>query len=131
MNRLRALAAAFIVTAFIAGGTLAVGVSAATNPDGVPASDSPTQAAGSVTSTDTSAAQAQINQLQNLIQQYQDREKQYQDREKQYQAQLDQANSQIQSLQQVLVELQQRGVIRVTRDGRILLPQSGFGSDGN
>jgi predicted nucleic acid-binding Zn-ribbon protein len=60
------------------------------------------------------SAQSQIAQLQAEIQQYQSREQQYQ-------AELDQAGNLIQSYQQVLLALQQSGLIRITRDGRILL----------
>lgn len=131
MNRLKASIAAFLVTAMVACGMLAVGLAVAFNPKGVAASNSPvSQAAADSTavagasSADAQAlaqAQAQIAQLQDLI-------GQYKTREQQYQAQLGQANQEVQGYQQVLIELQRRGVIRITNDGRIAIG-GGFGSD--
>lgn len=141
MNRLKASIAAFLITAVVACGMLAVGLAVALNPKGVAASDSPVSqtvsepAAGSSGSTaDTQVlaqAQAQIAQLQNLIAQYKAREQQYQSREQQYRSQLEQANSTVQGYQQILVELQRRGVIRILRDGRIAVTGGeGAGDDG-
>lgn len=115
MKRIQAIIAATIVTGIIAVGMLAVGINAVFNPNTVPVSDSPAQApaASNVTATDPQA-QGEINRLQSLV-------SQYQSREKQYQAQVDQLNSQVQQLQGVLDELQQRGVIRINRDGSIQL----------
>ena len=91
----------------------------------------PKRAAAAATSqvvnvSNTAADQSQIKQLQDTLQQYQDREKQYQDREKQYQAeltkvsqQMNDATAQAEQLKQILMALQQRGVIRISDDGRI------------
>lgn len=115
MKRIQAIIAATIVTGVIAVGMLLVGLSAILNPNTVPASDSPAQAPAisNVTTADP-PAQAEINRLQGLV-------SQYQNREKQYQAQIDQLNGQVQQLQDVLNELQQRGIIRINRDGSIQL----------
>jgi len=132
MKRIQALIAAFIVTALVGFGMLAIGVSAAFNPNSAPVSDSPDSPALAVGAADASAQsgssndpiaqyqnrerqyQAQIAQLNNLI-------AQYQNREKQYQAQLNQAQTQAQQLQAILDELQSRGIIRIQSDGTILL----------
>lgn len=125
MKRIQALIAAFIVTALVGFGMLAIGVSAALNPNSAPVSDSPDSPALAVGVADASAQsnssndpiaqyQAQIAQLNNLI-------AQYQNREKQYQAQLNQAQTQAQQLQAILDELQSRGIIRIQSDGTILL----------
>lgn len=131
MKRIQAIVAAFVVTAFVGFGMLAIGVSAAFNPNSVPVSDSPADPSA------VSAAEAnpQSSQSSDLVAQYQSREKQYQaqinqlnnliaqyqSREKQYQTQLDQATGQVQQLQQVLNELQKRGIIRILSDGTIQL----------
>ncbi len=122
MKRLEALIAAAIVTGIIALGMLAIGVNALFNPNSVQASNSPSAAAAILTNPGTgqtassAADQAQINQLQNEISQYQD--------------QLNQANGQLQQMQQVLSALQQRGLIQITANGRILIPRGGFGGGG-
>lgn len=132
MKRIQALVAAVVVTTVIGFGMLAIGVSAAFNPNSVPVSDSPADSSAAVNAPDV---QSQTSQSNDLVAQYQSREKQYQaqinqlnnliaqyqGREKQYQAQLDQATTQVQQLQQVLNELQRRGVIRILGDGTIQL----------
>lgn len=147
MKRFQGFIAATLVTFIVGFGMLAIGVNAASNTNSVPVSDSPAsnslannspaQAAAAATSKIVNVsnaavdqAQAQINQLQATIKQYQDREKQYQDREKQYQTelsrvsqQLNDATAQADQLQQILVALQQRGVIRISDDGRISIPR--------
>jgi len=137
MKRLQGLIAATLVTVIIGLGMVAIGVNAASNADSVPVSDSPAQAATAaatssqvVNVSNTAADQSQIKQLQDTIQQYQNREKQYQDREKQYQTelakvtqQMNDATAQAQQLQQILVALQQRGVIQISDDGRISIPR--------
>ena len=132
MNRLKALIAAFLVTAVVGCGMLALGLAVAFNPKGVAASDSPVSQAAAVdpasavtASTDAQAlaqAQAQIAQLQDLI-------GQYKTREQQYQSQIGQANSAVQQYQQVLMELQQAGVIRIGSDGRIFIGRGFRGDD--
>lgn len=148
MKRFQGFIAATLVTFIVGFGMLAIGVNAASNSNSVPVSDSPAsnspasnspaQAAAAATSkivnvsntTVVDQSQAQINQLQATIKQYQDREKQYQDREKQYQTelarvtqQMNDATAQADQLQQILVALQQRGVIQISADGRISIPR--------
>ncbi len=114
MKRLEAIIAAALVTGVVALCRLSIGLNALLNPSTVRASDAPgtglNAAPNSVASSsnlNNSADQAQIAELQNEI--------------SQYQQQLDQANAQLQQYQQVLIQLQQSGVIRIGRDGTILL----------
>ena len=120
MKRIQALIAATITTALIIFGVLVIGVNAASNPDSVPVSDSPTASASTLAAP--AQSQTQIDQLQSLISQYQDREKQYQTEIGNLSQQLSDATQQAQQLQQILVALQQRGVIQISRDGRIFIP---------
>ncbi len=151
MKRLQAFIAAIIITGLVAAGMLVIGLNAFFNTNAVQASDLPTSVAANTPAgsnstntqsiaggpTSTSAAdQAKLAQLQNLVAQYQAREQQYHAREKQYQdqlnqaaTQLQQANSQLQQYQQILMALQQRGIIRIGSDGSVQLGRFGFGGD--
>jgi predicted Rossmann fold nucleotide-binding protein DprA/Smf involved in DNA uptake len=120
---------ALLVTACVGASIFAIGGAALVNKNGVTASNSAAQASN-VSAAASSQQADQVGQLQSLVSQYQDREQQYQQREKQLQDQLAQANTQIQqdqqTLQQVqmlLAALQQRGLIRLTSDGRIVITQ--------
>lgn len=113
---------ALFVTVCIGTPIFVVGGAAFLNKNGVTASNSVQQA--SAVSSD------QVAQLQGLVSQYQDHEQQYQQREQQLQQQLADANTQIQQDQQTLQQvqlllraLQQRGLIRLTDDGRIVITQ--------
>ena len=130
MNKsLIAIMAALIITTCVGVGIFAIGGAAFMNKNGTTAANSPVQAATTSAAVLNSPQQsAQIAQLQSLVSQYQDREKQYQQREQQLQSQLDQANAQVQADQQtvqqaqlILSALQQRGLIRITSDGRIFI----------
>ena len=149
MKRLQGLIAATLTTIVISLGMLVIGVSAAANTNSVPVSNSPAEAAqaslassaavstaGSAAANTASAnaaavaaqaqaqltqAQAKIDQLQNLIKQYQDREKQYQTEIKSQAQKLTDANNQEATFQQVLQALQDRGLIQISRDGRIFV----------
>jgi chromosome segregation ATPase len=148
MKRFQGFVAATLVTFIVGFGMVAIGVNAASNTDSVPVNNSPASASSAQTSAantsgkivnisntvaDQSQAQAvqgQIKQLQDTLKQYQDREKQYQSREQQYQTelakvtqQMNDAAAQADQLQQILVALQQRGVIRISDDGRISIPR--------
>ena len=120
---------ALFVTACVGASIFAIGGAALVNKNVIPASNSPAQASNA--SIVNSAQQTdQVGQLQGLISQYQDREQQYQQREQQLQQELAQANAQIQQDQQTLQQvqtllgaLQQRGLIRLTNDGRIVITQ--------
>jgi TolA-binding protein len=130
MKHLPAFIAAFIITAIVACAMLAIGANALINKNTVPVSNAPANSSSGVvpvSSTDNStqannATQAQIQQLQSLISQYQARDQQYQSQLNQLIQQVNQDNTQIQNLQNILVELQNRGLIFIGRDGRILIP---------
>jgi basic membrane lipoprotein Med (substrate-binding protein (PBP1-ABC) superfamily) len=123
-----AILAAFFVTACIGAAIFAIGGAALVNKNPAAVSASSTR----VTAITVSGPlqQGQVAQLQDLVAQYQDREQQYQQREQQLKDQLAQSNAQLQQDQQLLQQvqillaaLQQRGLISVTSDGRILINQ--------
>lgn len=113
LKRVSAIIGAALVTALIAFGMLVVGASAVFNPNSVPVSDSPVSSAPVSDNTSTDP-QAEIRRLQSLV-------SQYQSREQQYQAQVNQLSQQLQQDQNILVQLQQRGIIRIGQDGSIQL----------
>jgi TolA-binding protein len=123
-----AILAALLITACIGASLFAIGGAALVNRNTTTASDSSTQLTAI---SDSNLSQPdQLAQLQDLVAQYQDREQQYQQREQQLKDQLVQSNAQIQQDQQLLQQvqillaaLQQRGLISVTNDGRILINQ--------
>jgi len=119
-----AFVVAFVITGIVALTMLIVGVNAAINPNGVPVSNSPAQAAlqAPASSTSSSSDQAQITQLQNQI-------SQYQAALQNAQAQLNQASQEMQTVQQLLTFLQQRGIIRIDNQGNITVTggRDGFG----
>jgi uncharacterized protein YlxW (UPF0749 family) len=122
MNRLKALIASLFITLLVACAMFAIGINALGNRNAVPLNNAPIAQAVAASSA-TGANDAQVKQLQDLV-------AQYQAREQQYQQQLDQANQQLQNYQAILNALQQRGIIRVTTDGRVLI--RGFsGGDGD
>jgi hypothetical protein len=123
---LMAVLISLLITLFVGVPIFVVGAAALINKSGVPASNSLAQAAR----VSSSGQSAQVGQLQGLISQYQDREQQYQQREQQLQQQLAEANAQLQQDQQTMQQvqmllsaLQQRGLIRLTNDGRIIITQ--------
>ena len=115
-----------LITVCVGLGIVAVGGAALFNKNGVTPSNSPSQ----TVNVSASAQNDQVAQLQSLVSQYQQHEQEYQQREQQLQNQLAQANTQIQSDQQtiqqareLLMALQQRGLIRITNDGQIFINQ--------
>lgn len=145
MKTFPAILAALGITAVVAIGMLLIGANALFNPNAGPIFNSPTnvQAAApasttgtvSAVSASTSATSAQqIAQLQALVKQYQDREKQYQTELDQAAQKLNQANTQLsqanqsaQSYQNILMQLQQMGVIQISNDGQISVNRFGGG----
>jgi peptidoglycan hydrolase CwlO-like protein len=117
---------AVLMTACVGTSVFAIGESALLNQNGVPPANSAKQAS---TAADMSVSQgSELDQLRSLVSQYQDHERQYQAREQQLQDQLAQANAQIkqdqelvQQVQRLLGALEQRGMISITNDGRILI----------
>ena len=110
--------AAFIITAMVALSMLVVGVNAASNPNGVVASNSPAAGSASV-STTSNSSQAQIAQLQAQIAQYQAREQQYQAALNSDNQQLSQASQEMAMVQRLLTYLQERGLIQINNQGQI------------
>lgn len=121
MKRFQAILAALLTTAFIAFGMVVIGANAASNTNSVPVSNSPSSTTAVMSPASATNVDAQLSQMQDLIKQYQDREKQYQTEISNLSQKLSDANAQADQLQQILVALQERGVIQITRDGRILV----------
>lgn len=134
MKSVPAIIAAITITGIVGLAILAVGASALFNTNTVPVLSSPASASTKNQSVSASQ-QAQISQLESQIAQYQQREKDYQSRLNQAIQQINDANSQIQTYQsqlsqyqELLVALQNQGLIRITRDGRIFIA-GGFSND--
>jgi len=121
MKRLQGLIAATFVTGIVALGMVGIGVNATSNPNGVAVSDSPAKTVQVSANTAADQTSAQIDQLQNLIKQYQSREQQYQTEIKSLSQKLSDANGTADQARQILQALQERGIIQITQDGRILL----------
>jgi hypothetical protein len=126
---INAVLVALLITACMGLSILGIGGAALFNKNGISSSNSPAQ---STNGTGLNSAQqvSQTDQMQNLIAQYQDHEQQYKQREQQLQEQLAQANAQVQQdqqligqMQNLLSALQQRGLIRITNDGRVFINQ--------
>lgn len=120
LKRLYAFFAALTITGIVALCMLAIGVSAAVNPNTVPIADSPSDP---VSASASASTPAQIDQMQSLIQQYQNREKQYQ-------TQLNQMTTQLQQYQSLQQDLQRRGIIRINADGSYQLLVRGANRSG-
>jgi biotin-(acetyl-CoA carboxylase) ligase len=121
MKRLQGLIAATFITGIVALGMVGIGVNATTNPNSVAVSDSPAKASQVSAKVAPDPSAAQIDQLQNLIKQYQSREQQYQTEIKSMSQKLSDANATADQARQILQALQERGIIQITQDGRILL----------
>ncbi|MGB8215522.1 MAG: hypothetical protein WCE68_18375 [Anaerolineales bacterium] len=122
-----AFLSAFIITAMVALSMLVVGVNAANNPNGVAASNS-SSTATVVGSASPNSTQAQIAQLQSQVAQYQAREQQYQAALASDNQQLSQASQEMQMVQQLLVYLQNHGLIQIDSQGQVTVIA---GSSGN
>ena len=123
-----AILAALLITACVGASIFAIGGAALLNRNTATLADSSSQV--TVISDSSLSQQDQVAQLQDLVSQYQGREQQYQQREQQLKDQLAQSNAQIQQDQQLLQQvqgllaaLQQRGLIRISDDGRIFINQ--------
>lgn len=120
MKHASAITTALIITAVIALGIMVVGVSAFTNKNVVPLQNSPNASSantGTSSNANSSANTAQSSgstssQIQQLQQQVND-----------LQNQLNQASQIIAKYQNLLLVLQQRGVISIDSNGNIYLPQ--------
>ena len=124
-----AILVALLMTACVGASIFAIGGAALFNKNGGTISDSPSSPSKVSVISNSNPSQAdQVTQLNDLVSQYKDREQQYQQREQQLKEQLAQANAQIQQDQQMLQQvqrllgaLQQRGLITITGDGRIMI----------
>jgi hypothetical protein len=126
---------ALVMTGIVAGAMIIIGGSALFNKNSLPVVNSPV--APTSQQVASAANDPQNNQAQQLISQYQQREKQYQtqmndaaQRLNQANQQLQQDNQAIQTYQQILVALQQRGLISVDQNGQILISRGGRSAQG-
>lgn len=120
-KQIPALIAALIMTLVVGTGLLALGLDALF-PKPVAAS------------AQVSAPAQDTAQMQKLLDEYKAREAQYDaqlkqaaDRISQDEQQLNQAGQQVRIYQSILMQLQQQGVITITRDGRIMVGQGESG----
>jgi hypothetical protein len=125
-----ALVAAMLITLCVAMLPFAIGVNAFFNQNTASLQDAST---ADNASDPAAAAPDQVAQLQNLVAQYQQREQQYNQREQQYQQresqyqaqinaiqqQLDQVNATLGQYQQMIVTMQNLGMIQVDSSGRV------------
>jgi peptidoglycan hydrolase CwlO-like protein len=131
MKALPALFFALVITMVIGASMLVIGSNALFNKNSVPVLNSPNTT--NVSAAIPSSNQQTVEQMQQLITQYQAREKQYQTELNDAAQQLSQANQQLNqysqmmdSVQRLLNELQRRGIITITNDGQILIPNNGI-----
>ena len=121
MKHASAITTALVITAIIGLGIMVIGVSAFTNKNTVPLQNSPNASlAGSSANSSANSSQSAAStpaQVQQLQQQVTD-----------LQNQLDQASQVVAQYQNLLLVLQQRGVISIDSNGNIYLPQGTSGS---
>ena len=120
MKHFTALLAALGMTAIVGLALLGIGLNAMVNRNVVQTQDAPS---GATTSQISVASSNQLDQMQSLIQQYQARDQQYQSQLNTVLQQLNQRNAQLQQFTQLLLELQNRGLILIQPDGTILIPR--------
>jgi hypothetical protein len=134
-QQIQAILAAFFISMITGLTMLALGANALLNPKTAQVKNTPTATQASL---QAAVDPANLQQIQTLITQYQLRDQQYQTELSQAAQKLDQVNAlvqqdqtQIQQYQSVLVALQSAGVIQITSDGQISIPQAyqGEGSD--
>ena len=125
-----AILAALVMTFMIGFVIIGLGINALLNNNVAQA-----QAAGLPDQT-LNTDQATIDQLQGLIKQYQDRELQYQSELQQATDQLTQTKTELQQYQDLVVALQNSGVIRIAANGQVFVgpgvsgePRNGFDGD--
>jgi peptidoglycan hydrolase CwlO-like protein len=118
------LTAALAMTIFISVAVLAFGVNAILNQNGTTTAQAAGLTSTEATSSQAASDQALIDQLQAQISEYQSREAQFQSELSNAADQINQLNQQTQQYQFLFNELQNAGVIGVTRDGRVFIPNA-------
>jgi predicted Rossmann fold nucleotide-binding protein DprA/Smf involved in DNA uptake len=120
MKHASAITTALIISVVVGLGIVVIGVSAFTNHNTVPLQNSPSSGlisnnSSNINSTQNTAVDpSQAQQLQQEV--------------TTLQSQLQQASQTIQQYQNLLLVLQQRGVIRIGDDGNIYIPQGSSSS---
>jgi predicted Rossmann fold nucleotide-binding protein DprA/Smf involved in DNA uptake len=120
MKHVSAITTALIISVVVGLGIVVIGVSAFTNHNTVPLQNSPSSGLISNNNSNSNSTQntavdpSQAQQLQQEV--------------TALQSQLQQASQTIQQYQNLLLVLQQRGVIRIGDDGNIYIPQGSSSS---
>jgi uncharacterized protein YpmS len=109
-----AILATLMIIGFLVLAMGVTGISALTNRVGTPNANLLTSASGG-------SDQSQLDLLQSRINEYQQREQQYQQLLDDDQVKIQQETSQIQQFKQLLVAMQQHGLIQIRDDGTIML----------
>ena len=117
-----ALVAAFAITAILGTIMLGVGINAKLNKNVITA-----QAAVDTNSIDLQSATPE--ELQALIAQYQQREVQYQTELTKAASQLDEANMKVSQYENLIMALQNAGVIQINRNGQVTLTARVFNNE--
>jgi hypothetical protein len=131
MKALSAIFFALVITMVVVVSMVFIGYNALSNKTSLPVLNSPAQTTN-ISAVSAASDQQTVEQMQQLITQYQAREKQYQTELNDAAQKLNQANQQVNqysqmmgSVQRLLNELQRRGLITITNDGQILIPDNG------
>jgi len=117
-----ALVAAFAITAILGTIMLGVGINAKLNKNVITA-----QAAVDTDPIDLQSATPE--ELRSLIAQYQQREAQYQNELNKAASQLDEANAKVLQYENLILQLQNAGVIQINRNGQVTLTARSFNSE--
>ena len=118
-KQIMAVFAALFITGIVAMAIATIGANAMLNKNGTVVSNSPVNSANA--SAPSSSTQATIADLQKQIAVYQAREQQYQAALQSDNQQLAQTSQEIQTIQQLLVYLQNNGLIRINSQGQIFV----------
>ena len=119
-KQIMAILTALFITGILALAVGTVGVNAMLNNKGTAVSNSPAQSAASNSAVSPSD-KALIADLQNQIAVYQARDQQYQAALQSDNQQLAQVAQQVQTIQQLLVYLQNLGIIQIDNQGQIIV----------
>ena len=118
-KQIMAVFAALFITGLVAMSIATIGANAMLNKNGTVVSNSPVNSVNAA--APSLSTQATIADLQKQIAVYQAREQQYQAALQSDNQQLAQSSQEIQTIQQLLVYLQNNGLIRINSQGQIFV----------
>ena len=118
-KQIMAVFAALFITGIVAMAIATIGANAMLNKKGTVVSNSPVNSANAA--APSSSTQATIADLQKQIAVYQARDQQYQTALQNDNQQLAQVSQEIQTIQQLLIYLQNQGLIRINSQGQIFV----------